>query len=123
MKAYSADLRGRVLAACEDGMGTAEAAETFAVSASWVRRIKQRYRETGEVVPRTPARRGPTPVLAEQSERLRQEVRDHPGLTAAEYRDRLGLDVAVVTLWRALRRLDLTHKKSRSGRPSRTDRT
>lgn len=30
MIAYSLDLRARVLAACDDGMGTAEAAETFA---------------------------------------------------------------------------------------------
>ena len=51
MRAYSTDLRGRILAACEGGMGTAEAAETFAVSASWVRRIKQRYRDEGEVAP------------------------------------------------------------------------
>ena len=31
MRAYSTDLRLRVLAACDDGMGTAEAADTFAV--------------------------------------------------------------------------------------------
>src|SRR5262249_25882235 len=64
MKAYSMDLRARVLAACDDGRGTAEAAEAFAVSPAWVRRIKQRRRETGEVAPRTPARRGPAPALA-----------------------------------------------------------
>ena len=113
MKAYPADLRLRVLAACEDGMGTAEVAETFAVSESWVRRVKQRFREKGETAPRRPARPGPAPDLADQSERLRREVRDHPGLTAAEYRDRLALGVAVVTVWRMLRRLGLTHKKSR----------
>lgn len=123
MKAYSTDLRGRALAACEGGMGTAEAAETFAVSASWVRRVKQRFRDDGEVAPRTPARRGPPPALAGQDDRIRQAVRDHPGLTAAEYRTRLGVEVSVPTVWRALRRLGLTHKKSRSGRPSRTART
>lgn len=32
MLAHSVDLRQRVLAAFNDGMGTAEAAETFAVS-------------------------------------------------------------------------------------------
>ena len=123
MKAYSTDLRGRVLAACEGGMGTAEVAETFAVSASWVRRVKQRYREAGEVAARRPARPGPPPALADDLGRLRQEVRDHPGLTAAEYRARLRAGVSVVTVWRALRRLGLTHKKSPSGRPSRTART
>jgi transposase len=75
------------------------------------------------VAARTPARRGPAPALAGHAGRLRELVRDHPGEGAAAYRDRLGLPVAVVTVWRALRRLGLTFKKSRPGRPSRTART
>lgn len=123
MMAYSTDPRGRVLAASEGGMGAAEVAETFAVSESWVRRVKQRFRDGGEVAPRTPARRGPTRALDGQDDRIRQVVRDHPGLDAAEYRSRLGLAASVLTVWRALRRLGLTHKKSRPGRPSGTGRT
>ncbi len=120
MRAYSTDLRLRVLAACDDGMGTAEAADTFAVSPAWVRRIRQRRRETGEVAPRTPGRSARPPALAGRAGDLAALVRDHPGLTAAGYRARLGAPVSVLTVWRALRRLGLTHKKSRSGRPSRT---
>ena len=56
MRAYSVDLRTRVLAACQDGMGTTEAAETFAVSEAWVRRVKQRFRDAGESAPRAPRR-------------------------------------------------------------------
>ena len=123
MRAYSTDLRGRVLAACEDGMTTGEAAEAFAVSPAWVRRIRQRFRDHGEVAPRTPARRGPAPDLADDHDRIRQAVQNNPGRTAAEYRELLGRTAAVVTVWRALRRLGLTYKKSRSGRPSRTART
>jgi transposase len=122
MKAYSTDLRQRVLTACDDGMGTAEAAETFAVSPAWIRRLMQRRRQTGEIAPRRPARPGPAPALAEHHDRLRALVRDRPGQTAAEYRDHLGVTVAVVTVWRALRRLGLTHKKSPSPRPSGTAR-
>ena len=117
------DLRTRVLAACDDGMGTAEAAEAFAVSEAWVRRIKQRRRETGEVAPRTPARHGPAPVLDAESDRLRELNRQQPDLTPAEVRDRLGLAVHPLTVWRALRRLGLTFKKSRTERPSGTART
>jgi transposase len=123
MGPYSMDLRERVLAACDDGMGTAEAAETFSVSQSWVRRLKQRRRETGEVGPRRPAHPGPAPVLAPHHDRLRELVRVHPGRTAAEYRDRLGVGVSVLTVWRAIRRLGLTYKKRLSGPPSRTART
>lgn len=119
MKAYSVDLRERVLAACDDGMGTAEAAEAFAVSTAWVRRLKQRRRETGSIAPRAGAP-GPAPTLAPHADRLRELVRANPGLSAEEYRDRLRVGVAAVTVWRALRRLGLTHKKSPSGRPSRT---
>lgn len=120
MRPYSMDLRERVLAACDDGMETAEVAETFAVSQSWVRRLKQRRRESGSIAPRLPSRHGPAPVLVAQAERLRAAVHDHPGETAADYRDRLGLDVAPLTVWRMLRRLGLTFKKSRSTPPNRT---
>ena len=123
MKAYSMDLRARVLAACDDGMGTAEVAETLAVSPAWVRRVKQRRRETGEVAPRTPARHGPAPVLESEADRLRDLNRTEPDLTPAEIRDRLGLRVAPLTVWRTLRRLGLTFKKSRTGRPNGTGRT
>lgn len=123
MKAYSTDLRARVLAACDDGMGTAEAAEAFAVSPAWVRRIKQRRRQTGEVGPRAQARRGPAPALAAAADRLVDLNRREPDLTPAEVRDRLGLAVRPLTVWRMLRRLGLTFKKSRTGRPSGTART
>jgi transposase len=110
MKPYSVDLRERVLAACDEGMGTAEAAEAFAVSPSWVRKLKQQRRETGSIAPRvgTP---GPKPALAPHAGRLRALVRDQPDRRAAEYRDPLGVGAAPVTVWRVLRRLGLTHKK------------
>ena len=122
MRAYSVDLRQRVLAACDDGLGTAEAAETFAVSASWVRRIKQRRRAGGERAPRVRGRTGPVPALAAHRDRLAALARSAPDLTPAEYRDRRGVAAAPVTVWRALRALGLTFKKKSSAPPSRTGR-
>jgi len=122
VKAYSIDLRERALRACDAGMGTNGVAERYAVSPSWVRKLKQQRRETGSIAPRV-ATPGPEPALARHADRLRELVRAAPGLSAAEYRDRLGVAAAPVTVWRALRRLGLTHKKSASGRPSRTGRT
>jgi len=122
MRAYSIDLRERVLTDCDAGLGTRAVAAKYAVSESWVRRLKQRRREDGSIEPRT-ATPGPKPALAPHADRLRQLAWDHPGLTAAEYRDRLGARVSPLTVWRMLRRLGLTFKKSRSGRPSRTART
>jgi transposase len=114
MKPYSIDLRERVLKDCDGGMKTKAVAAKYAVSASWVRRLKQRRREDGSIEPRT-ATPGPAPALAAHHDQLRTLVRATPGLTAGEYRDRLGVRVAVVTVWRALRRLGLTFKKSPAG--------
>lgn len=52
MRAYSMDLRQRVIDACDSGLGTSEVAETFSVSQAWVRRLKQRRRETGSIGPK-----------------------------------------------------------------------
>jgi transposase len=119
---YSIELRERVLKDRDGGMGTRAVAEKYSVSESWVRKLGQQRRETGSIAPRT-ATPGPRPSLDPHADRLRALVRAEPDLTAGEYRDRLGVGVAAVTVWRALRRLGLTHKKSRSGRPSRTART
>src|SRR5688572_4639013 len=119
MTPYSIDLRRRVLKDCDAGIGTKAVAQKYSVSESWVRKLKQQRRETGSIEPLT-ATPGPKPTLAPHAERLRELVRASPDLSAEEYRDRLGVDVAAVTVWRAIRRLGLSFKKSPSGRPSRT---
>lgn len=115
------DLRVRVFEARHAGETTAEVAERFALSPAFVRRLMQRHRETGTLAP-AGGRRGPVPRLAADADRLRGLVAAHPDLTPAEVRDRLGLGVSPLTVWRALRRLGLTRKKSPSGRPSGTAR-
>ncbi|MCX7419940.1 MAG: hypothetical protein NT013_10430 [Planctomycetia bacterium] len=55
MVAYTTALRGEVLAACVANEGTRVVALRFEVSESWVRRIKQQHRETGQIVPKTAA--------------------------------------------------------------------
>ena len=53
MDAYSLDLRKRVLKDADAGLGTREVALKYDVSESWVRRLKQRRRESGEIAPRS----------------------------------------------------------------------
>ena len=117
----SMDLRVRIYEARQGGETTAEVAERFAVSPAFVRRLMQRHRETGSLAPRT-ARRGPLPQLAGRADDLRRLNTEHPDLTPAEIRDRLGVGVSAVTVWRMLRRLGLTFKKSPSTPPSNTAR-
>lgn len=116
--AYSMDLRTRVLADSDAGMGTRAVATKYSVSESWVRRLKQRRREKGEIAPR---QRTPPPAKwLPHAQRLQELVRDQADATLAELRLRLGVDLSITTLWRALHELRLTFKKKSCGLPSRT---
>ncbi len=118
MQPYSLDLRQRILADCDKGLTTRAVATKYSVSESWVRRLKQRRRESGELAPRAAAPRQPSwPASAE---RLRAAIAATPDATLEELRDRLGLAVALSTLWRAVAALGLSVKKKSSGRRSRT---
>jgi transposase len=109
MRAYSADLRERVLADSDTGMSSPEVATKYRVSSSWVRRLKQRRRETGSTAP-VPRRHGP-PKWAEHAGRIAASVREAPDATLEEHRRRLGLDLGISTPWRAIDALGLTAKK------------
>ena len=80
MRAYSMDLRTRVLEAAEAGETTAELADRFAVSPAWVRRLRQRHRQTGEVEPRRPARTR-APKLRDHLPRIRELLAATPDMT------------------------------------------
>jgi transposase len=112
MRAYSTDLRVRVLADCDAGMGTAAVADKYSVSPAWVRRLKQRRAAGLGIAPLT-GRPGPKPALAAGpgADRLAELARAAPDLSAQEYRDRLRLACHPTTVGRALRRLGLTFKK------------
>jgi transposase len=115
----SIDLRRRIFECRQAGESTAEVAERFAVCPAFVRRLMQRFRETGSLAAKS-GPRGRKPLLAPHAERIRELNAHHPDLTAAEIHRRLGLTTSVLTVWKMLRRLGLTFKKSRSAPPSRT---
>jgi transposase len=60
MEAYDAAFRGEVLAACDTNEERRVIALRFKVSESWVRRIQQQRRESGQVAPKKAAPRQPT---------------------------------------------------------------
>jgi len=122
MRAYSLDLRQRVLADCDRGLSTRAVATKYTVSESWVRLLKQRRRDTGEIGPRV-SRPKRQPALNPHAERLRELVAAHPDATLQELHARLGVAVCLSTLWAALRRLGLSVKKKSCGRRSKTART
>ena len=114
MESYSMDLRRRVSADCDAGMKTKKVAAKYRVSPAWVRRLKQRRRETGSIAP-TP-HTVPPPSWTARAGDIRRQVERTPDATLGELRDRLKLKVSTSTLCRALRALRLTLKKSAAGR-------
>ncbi len=116
MRAYSMDLRERVLADCDAGQTTKPVAQKYGVSRTWVRSLKQRRRETGAIAPR----KGGGRRRKIDRGRLTELVRADPDATLAELRERLAIRCALSAIWTALQELKLTFKKSHCGRRSRT---
>jgi len=126
VKAYSQDLRERVIAAVEGGLRTTACARLMRVSVSYVSKVIGRKRSSGEIAAR-PLGRGPRSKLADHHDALRRRVAAVPDATLAELRAWLlaehGVSIGLSRLWVTLRRLGLTLKKSRSTPPSRGART
>jgi transposase len=117
---YSKDLRERVLAAYDRGMETKEVAEAFRVSPAWARRLKQRRRESGQILPRPMGGKRHQKI---DPTRLAEIVSRRPDATLQEMREQLGIKCAESAICAALKKLGLSFKKRRSMRPSRTART
>jgi transposase len=114
------DLRDRVVAACDSGLCTREqVARRFDVSASWIRRLLQRRRETGDYGPRRTKRGRKPAFLGKSLDQLDRLVQAKPDATLAELRERCGVTCSLVTVSNTLARLGYRRKKRRSGRLSK----
>ena len=88
MQAYSMDLRERALLDSDAGMKAADVAVKYRVSGSWVRLLKQRRRETGEIAPRV-QRHGRRRMLEPHLHTLAALIAEQPDRTLAELKDGL----------------------------------
>lgn len=118
MKPYSQDLRDHILQALEAGTATQRAiAARFCVSGSFVEKLCQRWRRSGSSAAK-PHAGSRQRALKDHLEFLRTEVAQQPEATLAALRDRVaaaqGPRVSPATICRALQRLRLPLKKSRS---------
>lgn len=121
MKAYSIDLRERVVAACDACDATREqVASRFSVSVPWVRKLLRRRRETGSIAPKPCGGGRPPAFDGEAAGRLREAIRADDDATLAELARSSGVSCCASAVHRALARLGITRKKSRGGRPSKT---
>lgn len=98
-----------MLADCDEGLEIRQVAVKYRVSESWIRRLRQRRRENGEVVPCKQA--VPPPKWLPYSEPIQRLIAERPDATLAELKAELGLPFSLQTLCRALQELRFTFKK------------
>ena len=112
MRAYSLDLRERVLADLDAGASQAETARKYRVSTRWLYKLRRQRETTGNLAARRGQTGPPRALAGSGEEELVDLVRQSPDATLQELRDRLTAKVSRVTVWRTLKRLGLTLKKS-----------
>jgi transposase len=115
MDPYCLELRSEVLAACDAKEGTHDIAVRFKVSESWVRRIKQQRRETGQLAPKTAA--PPRPKWHAWADWLVAKITACPDIylreLQAELKQERGEVVCLTTICNACRTLEQSRKKRR----------
>jgi transposase len=112
MNPLSNDLRGRIVSVVEAGEHSLrELAKLFLVNLSTIVRLLQRYRQTGSVEPRPHGGGRGRTLDATAEARLLELVQEQPDATLAELRDRLGVSCSLMTIWRGLKRNNISRKK------------
>src|SRR5690242_18682101 len=116
MRAYSTDLKERLVRAVADGQPMREAARRFGVAVTTVKRAVVQERETGSLA-RKPIPGCPRRIGKDQEANLLARLEAAPDATVLEHcawwAEHYGQALSEATMWRAIRRLGWTHKKSR----------
>jgi transposase len=114
MNAYSEDLRMKIVEALGRGMGKSQAARTFSVSLSSVKRYAKLAEEGRPLAPKK--RPGSKPKLdARASKLLEEDLKERPFVTLQQRREYLhsvaSVEVSRSTECRAIKRMSATRKK------------
>jgi transposase len=123
MSAYSEDLRRRIVSSVEAGMPKAQAARTFSVSLSSVKRYVKRAEGWGSLAPKD--KPGAAPKLDGKAMKLLEEdLKERPFATLRERCEYLGVVTGIwvsrSTMCRAIARIGHSRKKGGTLPPSAT---
>ena len=122
MRAYSQDLRDRILRALARGDRPTEIARRFEVSREWVYDVKWRYDKEGWRR-RLPMGGHRPSCVAPLESTIRGWIKEQPDLTLAEMCERLaehGVTIKVSALWHQLDKWHLSFKKNAARQRART---
>lgn len=123
MRAYSLDLRQKIIAALDRGQLPSQVAAAFGVGVSTVKRYRQPQRQTGQLVP-TPSPGPRCRLTTEQEAALRAQVAQHDDATLAEHcttwARAQGVRVSPPIMCRWLQRLGVPRNKRRASPASAT---
>ncbi len=124
MKAYSIDLRKRVLAAYDSGRYSLNRiAEQFQVTTRWIQKLRRQRTRDGSIAPR-PQNQGRKPAFRDkQLQELDDFVKKHSDATLEEIREYFAgsVNCSIVAVHNALKRLGWRYKKKRYEPASKTE--
>ena len=114
MRAYSTDLKERLVRAVAEGQPMREAARRFGVAVNTVKRAVVQAREMGSLT-RKPIPGCPRRIRPEQEAALQARLEAAPDATVLEHcawwAEHSDQQLSEATMWRAMRRLGWTQKK------------
>ena len=115
-RAYSLDLRDRVVAAVENGTSCRAVAATFGISTASVVKWSQRFRASGSAAAKRMGGKRPF-ALADERDWLLGRIAKKPDITlralVAELADR-GIKVSLYAVWHFLDKEGISFKKKRA---------
>src|SRR3954451_4818790 len=115
MKAYSKDLRRKIVDAIERGMPKAQAARTFGVGISTVKRYATKAQRGEPLEPAKAPGKHPKVVDERVSKLLEEDLKERPFVTLSErceYVEAIsGISVSRSTMCRSIARIGSTRKK------------
>jgi transposase len=122
-RAYSEDLRRRVVADVDKGLSIRAAANKYSVSPSFVSKITCRWKQEGSVSPRRIGGYRPHALKAHAA-LVRGKLLEDKGITLVQLRDwieeTVGVRVHISSVDRFIRSLGYSYKKNTAGERTRT---
>ena len=111
MATIPTEMRRRIVEDCKKGISQRKVAQKWDVCPATVTNIMARYRETGEVTtpPRPYNRKS---KIADRHAEVITFLEKNKNATLVDVRNELKVEVCLMTIWRQLKKWELSHKKN-----------